>query len=62
MTEPILSCEHDWCYANTILASFPPKQSRICRLCGLTESVMVGEYSDPDEYYRLKREFAEEGE
>jgi hypothetical protein len=55
-------CQHDWCYANAILTSYPPQQDRICRLCGLTERVTVGEYVDPNEYDRLKERFTKEGE
>lgn len=31
------NCKHSWVYENSILCSNPPKQRKICQICGKVE-------------------------
>ena len=50
-------CEHDWCYNNAVLTSYPPQRDRICRKCGKQERVCEEGFRDYHEYSKLIRKF-----
>ncbi len=50
-------CQHDWCYSQNLLLSYPPQQNRICRKCGKKEQVVIGEFQQRNEYEELDRQF-----
>jgi hypothetical protein len=54
------SSEHDWCYENVLLTSYPPQQRRICRKC-LKHEIIYTPVCNPHEYYELLNKKKEQG-
>ena len=50
-------CQHDWCYSNFVLTSYPAQYPKICRKCGKRE-VEIGKYEPiTNEYEELVHKF-----
>ena len=55
-----MTCQHEWVHQNSVLLSDPPRQRRICELCGHRETVTL-RYGHRPSYEELVRRFADGG-